>query len=170
MGFYGVHLQSFTGAQRFLESSKAILKEPGSAIWITPEGRFCDARDHSQPLMPGLAHLASKTESTSFVPLALEYPFWDDSRPHIFGAFGKPMDSATGNATDKQSWNQALTNALRDTQLTLAEQIQKRDATSFQYLISSRAKRLGVYDVARRWAAWLRGRNFDPRHSESMKR
>jgi 1-acyl-sn-glycerol-3-phosphate acyltransferase len=170
MGFYGVQLQTFSGAQSFLETSKAILNHPFASIWITPEGRFCDVRDQSQSLMPGLAHLATRVETTSFVPLALEYPFWDDSRPHIFGAFGKPLSRANVSCSDKQSWNLELTNALRETQSILAEQVIKRDPKAFRYLIASRAKRLGVYDVARRWAAWLRGRDFDPRHSETMKR
>lgn len=169
MGFYGVRLQTFAGAQSFLETSKKLLAVPSTSIWITPEGKFCDVRDHEQPLMPGLAHLVSKLNHTTVIPLALEYSFWDDSRPHIFGRFGDPISCEQSGLGDKSACKERLAQALRITQRELASAVIKRDPLPFNYLMSSHTKRLSWYDFARRWAAWLKGRSFDPRHSASLK-
>ncbi|MCU0720769.1 MAG: lysophospholipid acyltransferase family protein [Pirellula sp.] len=170
MGFYGVRLQSFSGAQQFLETSKKLLANPSTSIWITPEGKFCDVRDHDQPLMPGMAHLVTKLRNTTIIPLALEYGFWDDSRPHIFGKFGEHINCEQLSFEDKSACNEHLTQLLRQTQRDLAQIVMKRDPQAFNYLVSSHAKRLSWYDFARKWAAWLKGRSFDPRHSASLKR
>lgn len=170
MGFYGVQLQSFAGAQQFLSTSKAILSRPNTSIWITPEGRFCDVRDLSQPLMPGLAHLASKVENTVFLPLAMEYPFWDDARPHIFIRFGTPVSVDIGSLKSKAEWNEIILQQFRWNQKQLADLVIRRDAREFGYLIASRPQRLNWYDFARSWASWVRGRRFDPRHSARMPR
>jgi 1-acyl-sn-glycerol-3-phosphate acyltransferase len=170
MGFYGVRLQSFSGAQQFLDTSKKLLASPRVSLWITPEGKFCDVRDHEQPLMPGLAHLVSKLNHTTVIPLALEYGFWDDSRPHIFGQFGDHLNCEQSRLVDKSACKEHLTQMLRKTQRELASAVIKRDPQPFNYLMSSHAKRLSWYDFARKWAAWLKGRSFDPRHSASLKR
>ncbi len=73
LGFYGVRLNTTSGAAAFLKQSMAILGHGGTAIWITPEGQFADARDHSAELMPGLAHLCTRMNDGWALPLALEY-------------------------------------------------------------------------------------------------
>ncbi len=65
LGFYGIDLQSRAGAARFLRTSQRILASPASALWMTPEGRFCDPRDHDRPLQPGLAHLCQRAAMAS---------------------------------------------------------------------------------------------------------
>ncbi len=57
MGFYGVD-GSHRGAAEFLKRSLHILQKPGSSLWLTPEGKFCDPRQLDEPIQPGLAHLA----------------------------------------------------------------------------------------------------------------
>ncbi|XZE20261.1 lysophospholipid acyltransferase family protein [Pirellulaceae bacterium SH449] len=169
MGFYGVRLQSFSGAQQFLDTSKELLKHTSTSIWITPEGRFCDVRDQQQTLMPGLAHLVTKVERTTVIPLALEYGFWNDSRPHIFGRFGEHIDCEKHRFEDKAACNEYLTMALRKSQRELAAKVIARDPKAFDFLLASHTKRLSWYDFARKWAAWVKGRPFDPRHSASLK-
>ncbi|XZE43570.1 lysophospholipid acyltransferase family protein [Pirellulaceae bacterium SH467] len=170
MGFYGVQLQSFSGAHHFLSTSKAILAMPNTSIWITPEGRFCDVRDLSQPLMPGLAHLATKVERTVFLPLAIEYPFWDDARPHVFIRFGTPLRVDIGGLKSKGEWNDAILQPFRQNQKELADLVIRRDPNQFGYLIPNRPQRLNWYDFARSWAAWVQGKRFDPRHSARLPR
>ena len=163
LGFYGVRMESFEGASAFLRLTKAILKSKSVTIWITPEGKFVDARDHSLPLMPGLSHLASKVPEAVLLPTTFEYGFWDESRPQIFARFGAPIRAS--EIRTKSEWNDLLTARLRQTQAELAQSVQKRDPGEFQYLIASRPVRLGWYDYFRSWAAWIRGKSFDPRHS-----
>jgi hypothetical protein len=172
LGFYGLKLDSLQGAADFLAITKRILATSNASVWITPEGEFCDVRDHSKPLMPGLSHLAAKVPGVCFVPLAIEYAFWDESRPQIFTKLGTPVCSSfSPNLADgcqtKSQWNDVLTSHLRSTQSELATDVISRDASRFDYLIASRPTRLGWYDYFRSWAAWTQGRDFDPRHSVS---
>ena len=163
LGFYGVRLDRFDGASTFLRVTKSILESKQATIWITPEGQFADARDHSLPLMTGLSHLASRISEVTFLPVALEFGFWNESRPQIFARFGSPIDSST--QLQKGEWNQMLTDRLRQTQRELSRSVQARDPSDFKYVIESRPIRLGLYDYLRGWSAFLRGKPFDPRHS-----
>jgi hypothetical protein len=172
LGFYGLELDSLQGAADFLSITKRILETSHVSVWITPEGEFCDVRDHSKQLMPGLSHLAAKTPGVCFIPLAIEYAFWDESRPQIFTKLGAPLCTSldpqlADRCKTKAEWNTLLTEHLRSTQSELARDVISRDASRFDYVIASRPARLGWYDYFRSWAAWLQGRDFDPRHSAS---
>jgi len=164
LGFYGVRLERFDGASDFLSVTKTILEAKRVTIWITPEGQFSDVRDHSQSLMPGLSHLASKFPNVKFVPVAFEYAFWNESRPQIFARIGAPISSPT--PLSKSDWNRLLTERLRQTQCDLAESVKTRNPAEFEYLIASRPVRLSWYDYGRSWSAWLKGKSFDPRHTK----
>jgi 1-acyl-sn-glycerol-3-phosphate acyltransferase len=163
MGFFGIHLDRLSGASDFLKSSRAILANPRSSLWVTPEGRFADCRDHSQPLMPGLAHLAASVPSVSFLPLAIEYPFWEEPRPMVAVRFGT-RQAFDGNVS-KRECSELLEKALRQTQHDLAASVVLRQADAFEYLIAPRAARTSWYDTVRAWVAWYHGQPFDPRHS-----
>lgn len=172
MGFFGVAIGSSKGAADFLQISREILQSAGASLWITPEGKFCDVRDHSASLMPGLSHLASKLPSTPFVPMAIEYSFWSDAQPHIFCCVGDPIVFSHSNpensaitSLSKPLLNEQLTQGLRSTQDRLAGLVVARDASAFDYIVASKAKRLSWYDFARDCAARWSGRKFDPRHS-----
>ena len=92
LGFFGVEQQSRRGAAEFLRHAKAVMASSLDALWITPEGRFADARDHSTELMPGLAHLASVTDRGHAVSMALEYVFWNERQPVCLVRFSAPID------------------------------------------------------------------------------
>ena len=168
IGFYGLSLGTLAGASEFLTTTKRILESKNASVWITPEGRFTDARDYSQSLMPGLAHLASRVHGVVFIPHALEYAFWDESRPQIFARLGAPICDPelqrVSHSSDKSTWNELLTSRLRQTQTELAKSVMARDPSRFEYLINSRPIRLGWYDYLRSWSAWVQGKKFDPRH------
>ncbi|MFN6130239.1 MAG: lysophospholipid acyltransferase family protein [Planctomycetota bacterium] len=163
LGFFGIELDRLSGASDFLKASRAILAEPRSSLWVTPEGKFTDCRDHSQPLMPGLAHLASSIPSVSFLPLAIEYPFWEEPRPMIAVRFGARQVFELGMS--KRDCSDLLESALRQTQRDLAAAVVRRQADDFEYLIAPRAARTSWYDTMRAWKAWYHGHPFDPRHS-----
>lgn len=169
LGFYGLKLNTIRGAADFLTTTKVILDSPNAALFITPEGKFTDVRDHSPALMPGLSHLVSKVPEIVFVPLALEYSFWDESRPQIFAKLGPAIHSNhrshAGAELSKPQWNELLTQSLRQTQEELASSVIQRDGSQFEYIIASRPKRLGWYDYFRSWRAFLQAEKFDPRHS-----
>ncbi len=134
MGFFGVS-PSRAGAIEFLRRSQAILSQPGSSIWLTPEGRFVDPRESSAPLAAGLSHLATRLATQNsqvdtdkaprqlfFIPCAVEYAFWEERKPEALCWFGRPVcvavrdqasDLATEQRGDKAAWNRLLTDRLR---------------------------------------------------------
>ncbi|MEM8733895.1 MAG: lysophospholipid acyltransferase family protein [Planctomycetota bacterium] len=197
MGFYPVDQASLEGAGNFLRISRRILQEPGNTIWVTPEGRFCDARDHSAELMPGVGHLAHKIASQAkrserstatihsdaenrdnstdhrvgFLPLAVEYAFWEERTPEILVNFGSPIwtNSSELQGFDKSQWNEKLTDSLRQTQTNLAAASIARDSSLFHPLLKSQSGTFFVYDWWRAATNRLRGKTFDSEHSEQFK-
>ena len=163
LGFYGLKLETFAGASEFLKTSREILSDPKSSVWITPEGVFCDCRDLEQPFMPGLAHLAATTPNTIFVPLAIEYPFWQEPKPMIATRFGEPLSFQAG--ASKADCGKKIFESLRDTQRQLASSVMRRDFSEFDFVVAPKSQRLGLYDNLRAWKAWLQGRPFDPSHA-----
>ena len=57
-------------------------------LFLTPQGKFADVR---APLVfaPGLEHLAARAPRAHFLPLAIEYTFWEERKPEVLLAFGQ---------------------------------------------------------------------------------
>ena len=104
------------------------------------------------------------------LPLAVEYPFWDESAPEALVRFGEPMilgNSVTAEIPEVQALLQArLSQAMDD----LAEAAMSRDASRFEILLDGSAGVGGVYDGWRRLKAWRRGEKFDPAHVPNERR
>ena len=49
-----------------------------------------DVRERPLRLQSGLGALATQSQNSIFVPLAIEYTFWDEPRPEILVSFGEP--------------------------------------------------------------------------------
>lgn len=166
LGFFGVQLDTRSGAAEFLSKSQSILAGNDTALWITPEGRFADIRDHEAELQPGLAHLCSKSEKLVAVPLALEYVFWEERLPVCLVAIGTPQVAAGAPERSKADWNCHLTRALRDAQKRLAERSIARDSTRFENLLRGKRGTGGMYDSLRRLKSLASGRSFKAAHGE----
>lgn len=169
LGFYGVRLESLRGARDFLTRSGAIATAGGTAIWITPEGRFTDVRDHSVSLMPGLPHLCRQLDAGWVVPLALEYAFWDDRLPNCFARFGPPIPLATLAKSSKPDVQRRLSDALRECQRRLADSVIARSDQPFENLLSGRAGAGTFYDTVRRWNGWIRGKQVRTSHGDHFR-
>lgn len=169
LGFFGVELGTTSGAAEFLRTSMAILESPHTALWITPEGRFADPRDHAAPLMPGLAHLCTKLTAGAVIPLALEYVFWQERLPLCLVKFGEPLEPAAAPGWEKSQWQAALTERLRQTQRQLATSVIARDAAAIRPLLLGRSGAGGMYDTMRRLRSWLGGKRFRSRHGEHFR-
>jgi 1-acyl-sn-glycerol-3-phosphate acyltransferase len=168
LGFYGVRLSSTSGAAAFLKTSQSILADPDSAIWITPEGRFADPRDHSAELMPGLAHLCQRTQHAVVLPLALEYVFWDERLPVCLVTLGEAAHTGEHPEWSKPDWARHLTAALRDSQHRLAELTKARDSRPFDHLLLGTRGSGWVYDTCRRIKAVLTGQRFRAGHGDQF--
>jgi 1-acyl-sn-glycerol-3-phosphate acyltransferase len=162
IGVFGIEPDTPAGAARFLRTSLDLLRAGPHAIWITAEGRFTDARRRPVHLRPGIAHLARLVPEATVLPLAVEYDFWNESRPEALARFGQPVphDPQRGAA----EWSAVLERALTDTMDVLAAEAATWSPALFLPLVRGGAGVGGVYDLFRRARAWSAGQGFDPSH------
>ena len=165
MGMFGID-GGRSGAVRFLRTALAGLAERHTLLCITAEGSFTDGRVRPVILRPGLAHLARRMPGAVFLPLALEYCFWNESRPEALLRFGQPVDSSLAPERSIGDWQCALENALELAMDGLAQESITRNPMLFTRLFNGRAGVGGVYDLSRRVRAAAGGRAFDPHHEQ----
>jgi len=169
LGAFGVDRSSRRGAVEFLTTSRAILAAPGTTLWITAQGEFSDPRRRPVVLQPGLAHLMRASEDALVVPLAVEYPFWNERRPIALSRFGRPIDSGDERKRTVEDLNALLAERLTETMDALAEEAATRDPARFRALVLGRSGVGGVYDIGRRFRSWTRGRRFDSAHEDERR-
>jgi 1-acyl-sn-glycerol-3-phosphate acyltransferase len=168
LGFFGVDLQSTRGAASFLKTTAEIFRRPESALWLTPEGRFADVRDHDAELMPGLSHLCSRLDRGIVVPMSLEYVFWEERLPECLIRFGDWVSIEKSGRKSKSEWSDELATRLRDNQARLAELVIARSADPFTNLLRGQQGARGMYDWSRRIKIWFPGGNFQAAHGEKF--
>ena len=168
LGFFGIALGNREGAATFLKQSHAVLKAPHAALWLTPEGRFADPRDKSADWMPGLSHLLKKTPHAICIPVAIEYPFVDESKPLMICKFGKALDGELLRELSKSDGSVVLKNRLRETQQALCELIVARSFNDFKVLVRTAQKPESLYDFGRWIVCKLTFRQFELRHGKSF--
>jgi 1-acyl-sn-glycerol-3-phosphate acyltransferase len=153
LGFFGVEQDGRRGGATFLRTATEILRQPGAAVWITAQGQFTDPRDRPIRLRLGLARLMPRVPGGVVLPLAVEYPFWDEKYPEALAAFGPPV-------TDPAD----LPPALERTADALAAAASRRVAAAFETLYGGRAGVSLPYDLWRRLGALVSGRRYDAEH------
>ncbi|MEM9646715.1 MAG: lysophospholipid acyltransferase family protein [Planctomycetota bacterium] len=174
LGFFGVQSESKSGASTFLRMSQRVLEVGGNparckgALWITPEGRFADARDRTAPLMPGLAHVCHRMTSGRVIPLAMEYVFWDERSPMCLVRLGDPILIGEGSPSDKTAWAERLAGMLRQNQDQLASLAIARNSKPFTNLLAGKSGAGGIYDWMRRGKSFLSGKEFRPNHGDQF--
>lgn len=163
LGFFGVEPGTVQGARRFLETGKEIVEQPDSVLWITAAGRFTDPRERPVHLRPGLGHLVCRMKEGFVLPLALEYPFWEERFPETLARFGRAVtiEETSMRADD---WTAVLGSWLESAQDELAAEALARDPSRFELLLGGRAGVGGTYDLWRRLKARLRGERFRSAH------
>lgn len=154
------------GARAFLSASRAILADPARMVWVTAEGAFADPRRRPLALRPGVARLMAREPGLTLLPLAVEYPFWSESKPEALARFGPPLSGAG----DPGLWSERMAEALTETLDALASDAQSREPARFQALVTGSAGVGGVYDLWRAARARWRGEAFDPRHAPEQER
>jgi len=167
IGAFGVDLDSPRGAAQFLTAARAILARSDTALWITAQGRFVDTRVRPLGLRPGVARLAEIAPEALFVPLALEYAFWDERGAEAFAAFGPGIPGTELAALPRTDRLARLEGDLTATLDRLSSDVISREPERFRALVAGRQGVGGVYDLWRRLAARLAGRRFDPAHRTS---
>ncbi len=162
IGIFGVDLHSVRGAARFLRTSLDLLAQ-GGVLWITPQGRFADPRERPLAFKPGLAALAARCPNgCTLVPLAIEYPFWNERLPETLLHFGQPV-CITGQTTEEIDL--LLQSALLDAMQTLEQRSIARNPAAFELLQTGRVGTGGFFQLGQRLKALFTGRKYQPAHT-----
>lgn len=165
LGFFGVETGTPDGALAFLKTGAAILSRPSHALWVTAQGKFTDPRERPVQLRQGVGHLVRRLNDAVVLPLAIEYPFWQERYPEALAHFGTPIPVGRGRAQSVDTWmariEAGLTQALDD----LARLAITQDADQFDTLVGGAVGVGGVYDLWRRLGAAVRGRRFSAAHA-----
>jgi len=162
MGVFAVEQDTPRGAARFLNVCQRVLATPKNILWITAEGEFTDPRLRPIKLRPGLAHLARSNPGVVILPLAIEYTFWNESRPEALAHFGEPIP--TGRTRTTAEWTAYLEAALTRTMDALTAESAQRNPALFRAIVRGGAGVGGIYDLWRRVRALAAGQRFDPSH------
>lgn len=177
LGFFPVEQHTLQGAKHFLDVSLRLLEQPGNSVWVTPEGRFVDARDAAK-FMPGISHLAhslqrrssSRSTRTWFVSIAIEYTFWEERLPEILVWFGEPLlVEPETSLQSKAEWDERLENSLRTAQDHLAQAAINRDESVFEVMLSGKAGTSRIYDPWRKFWARVTGKQLDLQHGQKLR-
>jgi len=164
IGLVGIEPGTRRGAARFLRVARAAGRRHDVIFWVTAQGEFADPRERPIVIRPGVGHAAERNDEGVIVPMAVEYPFWNERLPEALVAFGDPMPMGRGGGLDADAWNTLLAERLEATQDRLARAARRRDPAPFRTLLAGDVGVGGVYDLSRRFRAWMAGERFDPSH------
>ena len=168
LGLFGID-NSAQGAMAFLRTSTAILAASHRAMWLTAQGRFADPRERPVTLRPGVGHLLRRLKDVVVLPLALEYPFWQERYPEALAHFGAPIEVGDGRACKVEQWVEIVQNALTKAMDDLAWIAATQEEARFETIAGGNVGVGGIYDLWRRFKALLAGKSFTPSHRESLK-
>ena len=165
LGFFGIDPEGRRGAAAFLRYSESILADANSVLWITAEGQFTDPRQRPTRLRPGIAHLVRRLSRGVALPLAVEYPFWQERTPEALVRFGQPfeLDILENSVAE---WKALLEAGLQRAKDELAASAMTRDKSEFVTLLGGRAGVGGIYGSWLRFKAMVAGRQFVPEHEQ----
>ena len=166
LGFFGVEQGTRRGAARFLRTADAILNGGQNILAVTPQSRFADVRERPVRFAPGLGHLATRVERAVFLPLAVEYVFWEERLPELLVRFGDPLEICLEDRRGIRSddWSRCFEHNLAKTQDSLALESQRRRTEDFRVVLRGGAGQGGVYDLWRFLKSRIRGKEFQKEH------
>ena len=163
LGIFPVAMKTARGAVQFLRVGEAVLRK-GGVLWITPQGRFVDARERPLVFKPGLAALAARAGRCTVLPLAIEYTFWDERLPECLLHFGEPVRVEVGERAE--ALDEKLRYALEETMADLKQRSLTRDPAGFgMTLARGRVGTGGFYGMGQRVWARVRGRVYRAEHT-----
>lgn len=164
LGFYGVDIGTTRGAATFLRTSRSILQNPDAMLWITAQGQFTDPRKRPVTLRNGIGHLAARVDHGHVIPLALEYPFWNERFPEALVRFGEPIPIGKAMNLSPAEWTIRFTQSLEKTMDALASEAIHRDPDLFNTFLAGKTGIGGFYDLWRGLKALLKGKQFHAGH------
>lgn len=171
IGFFGIEPGTAAGASRFIKVGSALLGGGAShALWVTVQGHFSDPRTRPLELRHGVGHLVHRSSNIAVLPLALEYPFWQEKYPEALARFGEPLLIDHGSDRVPREWSALIAERLVQAQDRLAADSIERCADAFETVLGGSAGIGGVYDLWRSLRARVRGERFIRAHGEDLTR
>lgn len=171
LGVFPVEMKTSRGAVQFLRTGEAILKD-GGVLWVTPQGRFADPRDRPLEFKAGMAALAARVAETlgtcTLLPLAIEYPFWDERLPETLLYFAEPVLVVRGEATEPVQ--QRCLVALEEALDAMKEKSLTRDPAGFEVLSRGTLGTGGFYAFGQWAKAVITRRAYVAEHSPGTRR
>jgi 1-acyl-sn-glycerol-3-phosphate acyltransferase len=168
LGLFPVEMNTAHGAAQFLRTADAIFTKCNTVLWVTPQGQFADVRARPTVLKPGLgalaARLAAGPRCATFLPLAIEYTYWNERLPEILLRVGEPVQVDAGARYTTDDWTEILGSALTTTQDELAELSLARDASPFTAIAAGGVGVGGMYALWQRLRANVGGQRYVAEH------
>lgn len=168
IGIFPVKVDSSRGAVQFLRRGEAILRA-GGVLWVTPQGRFADPRERPLRFKPGLAALAVRVAKSqgqcTVLPLAIEFPFWDERLPEALLHFGQAVEIEPGE--NARAVELRLIAALESAMEELKELAMARDPRGFEVLRPGTLGIGGFYGLGKRLWALVRRQPYKPEHTST---
>ena len=149
IGFIGIEPGTWRGSATFLRAAKAASLRNDVIFWITAQGEFTDPRVRPMTLRPGVGHAVAAGRGL-VVPVAAEYPFWNERLPEALVAFGPAIRIGEHGDRDADAWTAMVAAALEATQDRLAAAAIARRPEAFRLLAAGTVGVGGIYDVVRR--------------------
>ncbi len=167
LGAFGVEQGTRHGAGQFLRRARRILQNPEHTLWLTPQSRFADARERPVNFKAGIGHLPQLVGPLCFVPVAIEYVFWEERLPEILVRFGASYETSPGKMPlAPAGWTEFFAGRLAENQNALAAEAGERQPEKFRCLLRGPAGVGGVYDRWRALKAKARGQAFQAQHGK----
>jgi 1-acyl-sn-glycerol-3-phosphate acyltransferase len=166
LGLFGVQQHSRKGALEFLQTSEAILASENTALWLTPQGRFCDVRERPPKFNRGIGALARRSGGTRFLPVAVEYTFWQERLPEMLIWIGKSIEVSHGAQRSTSEWTTFLEERLAVTQDTLAKVSMERDTKRLRTVLKGGSGASATYDAWRQLKSRITGVPFEKDHGQ----
>jgi hypothetical protein len=139
-----------------------LLQRANTILFFTPQGRFADVREVEPKFESGLSHLAAKGTNAVFIPMALEFTYWEEKRPEILIRFGEPLQP-TSVQTPKEL-NYILEARLMQATQRLADASIARETDAFQNLLTGTVGTNIIYDMWHRIKSVFTRQKFTPAH------
>ena len=162
VGIFAVEMKTARGAVQFLRRGEEVLKR-GGVLWVTPQGRFADARERPLEFKPGLGALAARVGPCTVLPLAIEYPFWDERLPECLVRVGDAVRVGRGESVE--GVQERLVVALEGAMDELREMALRRDGRGFRTVERGTVGTGGFYAVGQRVKAMVLGRRYRAEHT-----
>jgi len=148
------------GAAHFLRTAQQIILDRKNVLWLTPQGRFADARLRPAGFANGIGALLARKRELTLQPIALEYVFWNQRLPELLINIGAPLFVTPSDRHTTQEWTALAEAATVAAQDELKELALARDPAPFTTLLEGTSGTGGVYGILQR----LRGKHLSADH------